>query len=85
MDNSYCLIRVSINQKIVLYYFDNNQKVKNINYPICFTSYSANLIYRLLSIHNCFQLCSISHILYMSQELYKAELCLIFNQNYIQD
>ena len=84
MDNCYCLIRL-INQKnITLYYFINMNKHKG-NYPICLTGYRSEVIHKLISLHNDFNCLSINHCLYLGKELYKAELALIFHQEYIQN
>nr|QCI09129.1 hypothetical protein [Inkyuleea mariana] len=87
MDNFYCLIRVIVHKKrkLSLYYFSHNITKQSFIYPICFTASNINVMFKLLSMHNCFNQASIYHILYIGQELYKAELCLAFNQIYIQE
>nr|YP_010985820.1 hypothetical protein RMF00_pgp199 [Grateloupia asiatica]WOL36738.1 hypothetical protein [Grateloupia asiatica] len=89
MDNFYCLIRLQKNKVILLFLFESIQSgVENYNkkvYPICFTAVSADLMYILLSKHNLLKKFSINHILYIGQELYKAELSILFNQLYVQN
>nr|BCB92343.1 hypothetical protein [Grateloupia asiatica] len=89
MDNFYCLIRLQKNRTISLCLFESIQNSlenydKNI-YPICFTAVSADSMYILLSKHDLFKKLSINHVLYLGQELYKAELSVIFNQSYVQN
>nr|YP_009244093.1 hypothetical protein Gele_080 [Gelidium elegans]AMK96335.1 hypothetical protein Gele_080 [Gelidium elegans] len=82
MDQKYCLIRATQkNRQIIMYYYD-----KSISgYPVCFISYQSALIYRLLDLYNDSSNLSITHLLYIAKELYKAELSLYFKQVYIQD
>nr|YP_010726434.1 hypothetical protein P4D33_pgp137 [Hypnea spinella]WDY84909.1 hypothetical protein [Hypnea spinella] len=83
MDHSYCLIRITKNFNISLYLFFAKNKMPN--YPICITSRKSNIIYYLMSLHHYFSFFSCEHYLYLGKELYKAELALIFNQEYIQN
>nr|YP_009297969.1 hypothetical protein Plocam_071 [Plocamium cartilagineum]AOM67907.1 hypothetical protein Plocam_071 [Plocamium cartilagineum] len=82
MDDFYCLIRLVNGNKIVLFCFE---RVKCSIYPICFTASNLNYLHKLISMHDYFKNFSISHLLYLAQELNKAELALTFNQIYIQD
>ena len=85
MNNYYCLIRL-FNNTIVL----NLIKINNYDidtkktFPICFSASSASILYRLIALHKEFYSLPLSHILYISQELYKAEMTIFFNQQYIQ-
>lgn len=64
-----------------MYYYDDSIS----GYPVCFTSYQSVSIYKLLYLYNDFSNLSITHLLYIAKELYKAELSLYFKQIYIQD
>lgn len=86
MDNCYCLIRIVPNRTIVVYYFDINKNISRKINPICFTNKSANYLYYLLCSHKYIsQQISLNHALYLGQELYKAEIALIFGQVYVQN
>jgi len=91
MDLFYCLIRVVFHKKIAIYFVVRKDQFNSSNqccinlYPTCFTAYSANSLIKLLSLHECFSISSIEHLLYLGKELYKAEIALIFNQIYIQE
>nr|YP_010986223.1 hypothetical protein UYL67_pgp197 [Pachymeniopsis lanceolata]WOL37141.1 hypothetical protein [Pachymeniopsis lanceolata] len=89
MDGFYCLIRLQKNRIISLCLFESIQaNIGSYNkkiYPICFTAVSADLMYILLSKHNLLKKFSINHILYIGQELYKAELSTVLKQVYIQN
>ena len=82
MNDNYCLIRLTEDLNISLYFF----YVKNrfMIYPVCITSNKSEMIYSLMSLHNYFSYLSIGHVAYLGKELYKAELALIFDQEYIQ-
>nr|AOM64551.1 hypothetical protein Riqu_072 [Riquetophycus sp.] len=83
MDNYYCLIRTkSLN--INLYFFSCRFDSTN-QYPICLTSNSSNKIYELMKYHNKFLNLSLTHLLYLGRELYKAELAIQIGQLYIQN
>nr|QVY58435.1 hypothetical protein [Kappaphycus striatus] len=82
MDSHYCLIQVNINYGISIYFFYLD---KNINqYPICITATSSRVLYYLISLHYYFRYLSVMHYLYLGKELYKAELALYFQQEYVQ-
>uniref|UniRef100_UPI00300296A1 Ycf91 n=1 Tax=Anunuuluaehu liula TaxID=3049639 RepID=UPI00300296A1 len=83
MDNSYCLIRLVLYENIALYCFQ--VKSKTYNYPICFTAHNADKLYKIIFIHKMLKNISLKHCIYLGQELYKAELCLKFGQEYIQN
>lgn len=85
MDNYYCLIRLHKNA-IVLNLIQNKNHYINIKsmLPICFSASSASILYRLVIMHKLFHNLSIVHIMYLSQEIYKAELAIFLNQKYIQ-
>nr|YP_008144696.1 hypothetical protein [Grateloupia taiwanensis]AGO19819.1 hypothetical protein [Grateloupia taiwanensis] len=89
MDDFYCLIRLQKNRTISLCLFESIQNnIKNYNknvYPICFTAVSADSMYILLSKHDLVKKLSMNHVLYIGQELYKAELSVIFDQSYVQN
>nr|YP_010986024.1 hypothetical protein NDC12_pgp194 [Polyopes affinis]WOL36942.1 hypothetical protein [Polyopes affinis] len=86
MDDYYCSIRLYENKSITLFLFHNNIISYKVNtYPICFTASSISLIHMLLSKHHYFKSFSVNHILYIGQELYKAELSLMFDQVYVQN
>nr|YP_009510811.1 hypothetical protein [Gracilaria gracilis]AXI96484.1 hypothetical protein [Gracilaria gracilis] len=83
MDSYYCLIKVVDNYKIICCCFPKtNCPIRD--YPICFTADNYSLINHLISQHNYINLFSIQHIQYISIELYKANLCLLLSQAYIQ-
>lgn len=86
MDDYYCLIRVFNSNMITLYLFKASQQSKKnkLLYPICFSAYSTHLLYRLITTHQIFHNLSLIHIFYISQEVYKAELSIFFNQQYVQ-
>nr|YP_009244292.1 hypothetical protein Gvag_079 [Gelidium vagum]AMK96534.1 hypothetical protein Gvag_079 [Gelidium vagum] len=83
IDQKYCLITaIQEDQQIIMYYYDYSAS----DYPICFTSYQSSvLIYKLIYLYDDLNTLSIVHLLYLAQELYKAELSLYFKQIYIQD
>jgi len=86
MDNFYFLIRVISDEMIALYYFHHSKNLQKIEMPICFTSKNAISMYQLLSYHvNFSRKISLSHALYLGQEIYKAELARVVGQVYIQD
>lgn len=85
MDNYYCLIRLHKNI-IVLSVIQNKNHYIDMKpmLPICFSASSAYTLYRLAIMHKVFYSLSIIHIMYISQEIYKAELAIFLNQKYIQ-
>lgn len=83
IDNYYCLIRLILPKNIAVYMFQENHI--RINYPICFTAYSANALYKLMCVYKGIKYLSIYHYLYLGQEIYKAEQTLFLGQQYIQD
>nr|YP_009295713.1 conserved hypothetical plastid protein [Mastocarpus papillatus]AOL58197.1 conserved hypothetical plastid protein [Mastocarpus papillatus] len=83
MDNCYCLIRLVFRKHISLYCFQ--QKSQTFNYPICFTAYNTDILFKLIFVYVVAKNISLSHCLYLGRELYKAELCLILGQEYIQN
>nr|YP_063678.1 hypothetical plastid protein [Gracilaria tenuistipitata var. liui]AAT79753.1 hypothetical plastid protein [Gracilaria tenuistipitata var. liui] len=82
MDSYYCLIQIQYKYKIVCFLLKKNPNLHN--YPICFTSDNYHLIYQLIHQHDYIKLLSIEHIQYISKELYKANLCVLLRQTYIQ-
>ena len=78
IDDSYCLIKCVPRYKIWLALFQDK-------YPICLISNSATIMHELIDAHDTFRTLSISHILYLGQEIYKAEISLTLGQNYVQD
>nr|YP_010196736.1 hypothetical protein LKZ11_pgp143 [Gracilaria cliftonii]UAD84540.1 hypothetical protein [Gracilaria cliftonii] len=82
MDSHYCLIKVTSHNKIICLLIKKNPCI--CEYPICFTASNYNLVNKLINQHHYSNLLSISHIQYISKELYKANLCLLLNQIYIQ-
>nr|YP_010195504.1 hypothetical protein LK149_pgp140 [Gracilaria baiana]UAD82901.1 hypothetical protein [Gracilaria baiana] len=83
MDSSYCIIKIINNHTIACFIFRNNN-FDFCGYPICLTAYDYNSINQLMTQHEYINLLSIQHIQYISRELYKANLCLLLSQNYIQ-
>lgn len=81
MDSYYCLIKLKSSSAIVMYLFHNHNLLK---YPLCIISDSSNVMHQLINSHDIFMQLSVSHILYLGQELYKAEVSLQFKQHYIQ-
>nr|YP_010198953.1 hypothetical protein LK147_pgp138 [Hydropuntia urvillei]UAD88402.1 hypothetical protein [Hydropuntia urvillei] len=51
---------------------------------MCFTANDYILICQLINQHDCIKLFSVQHIQYIFKELYKANLCLLLNQIYVQ-
>nr|YP_010199359.1 hypothetical protein LK036_pgp148 [Gracilariopsis tenuifrons]UAD89217.1 hypothetical protein [Gracilariopsis tenuifrons] len=84
MDAFYCSIKIVSNYKIICSLFVYNKKGDFYNYPICFTAKNDNIMYSLMIQHDLIQLLSLNHIFYISKEVYKANLCLLLNQFYIQ-
>nr|YP_010197962.1 hypothetical protein LK227_pgp140 [Gracilaria multipartita]UAD86378.1 hypothetical protein [Gracilaria multipartita] len=83
MDSYYCLIKIVNNHKIACFIFP--QKTFDFcDYPICLTAYNYSSINQLMIQHDYIDLLSIQHIQYISNELYKANLCLLLSQTYIQ-
>jgi len=86
MDNFYCLIRITSEHIISLYYFPINHNVLGNTMPTCFTAKTANAMFELISSYRFFsKQISINHALYLGQELYKAEIALKLGQKYIQN
>nr|UAD87777.1 hypothetical protein [Gracilaria textorii] len=83
MDSYYCLIKIINNHKIACFIFQEKNCYFR-NYPICLTAYNYSAINQLMAQHDCMNLLSIQHIQYISKELYKANLCLLLSQTYIQ-
>lgn len=71
IDQTYCLVNVSKKDETVILYV-----YRGCNYPDCFTASKSIFIYRLISLHNIFYNFSISHLLCIAQELFKAEISL---------
>lgn len=84
LDKDYCIIEVK--HKIIIFsYFRPFLKNKNQYYQINFYSYSADVLCNLINQHNGLaRSISLSHALYIGQEIYKAELSIILFQQYIQ-
>ena len=78
IDDSYCLIKCTPTHKIILCLFYKQ-------YPVCLICNSAKAMYTLLNLHDAFQNLSMNHMLYLGQEIYKAELSLILGQKYTQN
>nr|YP_009732165.1 hypothetical protein [Gracilaria spinulosa]QHS70801.1 hypothetical protein [Gracilaria spinulosa] len=83
MDFCYCLVKIINNHKIACFILQKNTFYFH-DYPICLTAYNYSLINKLITQHDYINLLSIQHIQYISKELYKANLCLLLSQNYIQ-
>nr|YP_009509243.1 hypothetical protein [Gracilaria vermiculophylla]AXI96893.1 hypothetical protein [Gracilaria vermiculophylla]WDZ68041.1 hypothetical protein [Gracilaria vermiculophylla] len=73
---------MSLIPKLLVFYFKKCSHFRD--YPVCFTSDNYQSIYTLLNQHDYIELFSIQHIQYLSKELYKANLCLLLSQTYIQ-
>nr|UAD84134.1 hypothetical protein [Gracilaria changii] len=82
MESNYCLIQITDYYKINCLLIKKNISIQQ--YPICFTGYNYDLISQLIKQHDYGNSLSISHISYIFKELYKANLCLLLNQVYIQ-
>lgn len=78
IDDIYCVIKYTPTNKMFLCLFQKH-------YPICLIVHSARIMYVLIDIHDAFDKLSTSHLLYLGQEIYKAELSLALGQQYIQD
>nr|YP_009392649.1 hypothetical protein [Bostrychia tenella]ARW61211.1 hypothetical protein [Bostrychia tenella] len=87
MDTSYVLIRVYNQETIEVYYFKCNTYCNRTlyKYPICFTANNIHCMFILISLHNEFIFLSTQHKLYLGKELYKAEISIQLNQQYIQE
>nr|YP_010195913.1 hypothetical protein LK221_pgp142 [Gracilaria bursa-pastoris]UAD83310.1 hypothetical protein [Gracilaria bursa-pastoris] len=83
MDSYYCLIKIINNHKIACFILPQNT-FYFYDYPICLTAYNYSSINQLMIQHDYINLLSIQHIQYISKELYKANLCLLLSQIYIQ-
>nr|YP_009732428.1 hypothetical protein [Gracilaria textorii]QHS71004.1 hypothetical protein [Gracilaria textorii] len=83
MDSCYCLIKIINNHKIACFIVQKSAFCF-YDYPICLTAYNYSSISQLMTQHDCINLLSIQHIQYISKELYKANLCLLLSQTYIQ-
>nr|YP_010198165.1 hypothetical protein LK226_pgp141 [Gracilaria ornata]UAD86581.1 hypothetical protein [Gracilaria ornata] len=83
MDSCYCIIKIINNHKIACFIF-RKKTVYFHDYPICLTAYNYSSINQLMIQHDYINLLSIQHIQYISKELYKANLCLLLSQTYIQ-
>nr|YP_009511220.1 hypothetical protein [Gracilariopsis longissima]AXI97097.1 hypothetical protein [Gracilariopsis longissima] len=84
MDTFYSSIKIVPNYKIICSLFVYNTKSNFSDYPICFTAKNDTIMYSLMIQHDLIQLLSLNHIFYISKEIYKANLCLLLNQFYIQ-
>nr|QVY58233.1 hypothetical protein [Eucheuma denticulatum] len=82
MDKYYCLIQVKTNYGVSMYFFCLNKNMSQ--YPICISATSSQILYDLISLHYYLHHLSVVHYLYLGKELYKAELALYFQQEYIQ-
>lgn len=82
MDTYYCLIKLRSSSSIILYLFHSQYTFK---YPLCLVSSSSSIMYKLMSLHDSFMSLSFGHVLYLGQELYKAEMSLKLSQDYIQN
>nr|YP_009244494.1 hypothetical protein Gchil_081 [Agarophyton chilense]AMK96736.1 hypothetical protein Gchil_081 [Agarophyton chilense]ASP44631.1 hypothetical protein [Agarophyton chilense]UAD84335.1 hypothetical protein [Agarophyton chilense] len=71
-----------MNTKLFVFYWKKYPHLRD--YPICFTSDNYSSIYQLIHQHDYIKLLSIQHIQYISKELYKANLCVLLCQTYIQ-
>lgn len=88
MDNSYALIRICNKKTIQVYYFLYSLYYNPTicKYPICFTANNSYLMFMLLSVHKTFcSLTTTNHKLYLGKELYKAEISIQLNQEYVQE
>ena len=81
-EQNYFIIRAIHDKNVILIFYYN---ASSSNYPACFTTSSSTLAFRLMCLCDCFNNLSISHLLYLSRELYKAELAIYMKQNYVQD
>nr|YP_009396369.1 hypothetical protein [Polysiphonia scopulorum]ARW65555.1 hypothetical protein [Polysiphonia scopulorum] len=87
MNSSYILIKVSNNEKIEVYYFNNGNRFSSIyNYPVCFFTYFKNIdqLFVVLSLFNGVNVLSTQHKLYLGKEIHKAQLSILMQQIYIQ-
>lgn len=78
----YCIIKTFYEVGIILMVCYN---CRYTNYPTYFTVNNCSSAYRLICLYDYFNNLSVSHLLYLSKELYKAEIAIYMKQNYIQD
>lgn len=84
IDNDHCIIAVD-NGLIICSYFRLSQSAFDQYYQIDLYSFSADLLFNLISRHNGLSnRISVSHALYLGKEIYKAELSRNLLQTYVQ-
>lgn len=84
LNNCHCIIKIR-RGTIFLSYF-RPEIYLNKCYIINFKGYSPKQIFDLINLHSIvINSISISHALYLGKELYKAHLCILFGQTYIQE
>lgn len=83
-DSTYCLISVK-RKAIVCSLFTVQHGQKKCFCQINFSAISSSLLFNIISKHRglCNYL-SLSHLLYIGKEIYKADLSKTFHQEYIQ-
>ena len=85
LNNYYSSIKIK-GGTIFLSYCRPNIIYRNKYYTINFKGCSPTEIFNLMNLHYILiDSISISHALYLGKELYKAHLCIIFGQTYIQE
>lgn len=87
IDNNYFTIKIVEQHYLeVRYFYYDLYEYKLQNYPVCFIIKFSNLdkIYSLLSVFIFTRLCSTQHKMYLGKELYKAKICILLNQPYVQ-
>lgn len=86
ISNAYFVIKVRNQNFITVSYFSGigNLETGYVQIDFCGTSCQriCELIYFHIPIYNNI---SCDHALYLGRELYKAEMCMIMQQSYIQD
>lgn len=86
MDNMYCKIRVIHSERIELLLFKyQKNNINNKIYPLSISALDSVNLLLLISICRLYKKLSFTHLVYIGQEISKAELCLYINQIYIQE
>ncbi len=88
MDNNYFLLRISVYNKLEVYFYNLKlYKYCSLIYPICFnlSLIQYDQVVWLLSLCKPLDECSTSHKLYLGKEIFKAQLAIHLQHCYIQD
>nr|YP_009257501.1 hypothetical protein [Coeloseira compressa]ANH09584.1 hypothetical protein [Coeloseira compressa] len=86
-DNHYCHFKLFNNDRIELHVWPHKKTKLLLHYvsPICFSASSVDLLFDLITKHHIFYCLSLEHIFYLLSELQTIKLCIVLNQQYIQN